>query len=144
MTDRVRPTLSAWRMAYNLLTPGERRRVLVMVAIALVGAAGQVAVLGAVFAFLEALSTPSQITESRYLALLYGLGDFSSKISFIQALGLGAIGVIVLSSVIQTVKVYAVARFTFRRMHAISVRLARSYQTRDYAFYLGRNSSDLG
>jgi ABC-type multidrug transport system fused ATPase/permease subunit len=142
MSSKKRPE-GVWQMAWRMLSSRERRMIWVMLVIAVIGAAAQVLMIGSIMPFLTVLSNPGAISENRYLSTLYEQFRFSSKYTFMAYLGAGTILVIILANSLLVVKSYAVHRFTARRVHSISVRLAQSYLGREYDFFLDKNSSDI-
>lgn len=132
-----------WRMAWELMTPRERMMAGVVFLVATVGAGAQVLMIGAIMPFLQVLSDPSRIGESDVHSWAYDFFGFDSSYRYVFWLGMLTIVVVVIANAIQVMKSYAVHRFAFRRMHSISIRLARSYLGREYEYFLDKNSGDI-
>lgn len=134
---------SAFRKAWDLLDARERRNAVIALVIMVLSAFATAAMVGSVFPFLSVLSDPNLIRGNDVLAWAYARGGFTNDFDFVLALGLGAIGVIVVSSLMLLVNTWAVTRFTQMRMHTISHRLLASYLAQPYEFFLSRHSGDM-
>ena len=135
---------SSWRLAWQMLSPRERRQAPLVLLVSLIGAGAQVAMIGAVMPFLSFIADPTSVDQTGLIAAIYERLGFESRYSFAFALGLGSIGVIVISNLVLMVRGYMIARFTVMRVHALSTRLLKSYLRKPYEYFLGRNSSDIG
>lgn len=125
------------------MDPQERRNALKVLGVVIIGAFASAAMVGSVFPFLSVLAKPALIHDNAMLARLNALGGFTSDYGFLVALGLGAIGIILLSNLILIAQSWAVARYTQMRMHSISKRLLAHYLAQPYEFFLGRHSGDM-
>ena len=136
--------LTTWKKAWALLDARERRNAWIVLAVIVVGALASAVMVGSVMPFLAVLAEPSRIEETPALAWFYHALGFTSTYGFLICLGLASFAVIVLSSLIQIVKTWAVARFAMMRMHSISHRLLATYLAQPYAFFLNRHSGEMG
>ncbi len=136
--------LSIWRKAWALLDARERRNACIVLGVIIVGAMSAAVMVGSVMPFLAVLANPSRIEDTPALVWAYDMFGFTSTYSFLVGLGLGSFAVILLSSAIQIVKTWAVARFAMMRMHSISHRLLATYLAQPYAFFLQRHSGEMG
>lgn len=134
----------AWKMAWNLFSRRERMMTCVMIAIAVLGAAAQVLMIGAVLPFLNILSSPEAIETSSGYHVAVDYFGIEGRYEFVLLLGVGSIAAILVASSILILKTYALARFTQMRVHSISTRLVKSYLRRDYGFFLDRSTGDIG
>lgn len=135
---------NVWRMAWDLMTTRERAMAGLMLAISVVGAAAQVLMIGAIMPFLQVLSDPSIIDTHPVLARIYEGMGFQTSYDFVFCLGGVTILIIILANGIQMLKAYSIHRFAYRRVHSISIRLAKSYLDREYEYFLDKNSGDIG
>jgi ABC-type bacteriocin/lantibiotic exporter with double-glycine peptidase domain len=94
--------------------------------------------------FLTVLAEPYRIETTPALSWAYDAFGFTSTYMFLVGLGLASFAVIVLSSAIQVLRTWAVARFAMMRMHSISYRLLAKYLEQPYAFFLNRHSGEMG
>ncbi|MCC5966658.1 MAG: ABC transporter ATP-binding protein [Natronohydrobacter sp.] len=136
--------ITSLKKAWDLLDPRERRNALKVLAIAMLSAFASTAMVGAVMPFLSVLSDPSRIQDTPALAWAYARFGFTSSYSFLVALGLGALAVIVVAMAIQVLKVYAVARFAMMRVHSLSFRLMARYLGQPYEYFLDHHSGEMG
>lgn len=139
MTD-----ISTWKKAWALLDTHERRKAFVVLGVIIIAALFAALMVGSVMPFLAVLSEPSRIDTTPALAWAYDAFGFTSVYGFLVGLGLASFALIMLSSLIQIVKTWAVARFTMMRVHSISYKLLSSYLAQPYAFFLNRHSGDMG
>jgi len=136
--------LSTWKKAWALLDGRERRNAWIVLAVIIVAALASAVMVGSVMPFLAVLADPSRIEATPVLAWAYDVFGFSTVYSFLIALGVASFAVIVLSSLIQIVRTWAVARFALMRIHSISHRLLASYLAQPYEFFLNRHSGEMG
>ena len=135
---------STWKKAWALLDAREKRQAWIVLGVIIIGALASAVMVGSIMPFLAVLADPTRIGSTPALAWAYETFGFSSIYSFLIALGLASFAVIVLSSLIQIAKTWAVARFTMMRMHSISHRLLGVYLGQPYAFFLNRHSGEMG
>mgnify|MGYP003133711268 CR=1 FL=1 len=130
------------KTAWGLLSSRERRIWFAVLAISLLAAVAQVAMVGSVMPFLEFISDPSAASENKFIARLKQATGFDNyKLALL--LGFGSIAVILTSNLVLAVRSYAMSRFAVMRIHTISSRLLRSYMGRPYEYFLNRNSGDI-
>lgn len=135
--------LRSFRKAWELFDARERRNALIVLTMMIFSAIATAAMVGSIFPFLSALSDPALIRNNGVLAWAYLAGGFESEFNFVVALGLGAIAVILVSTLALVVNTWAVTRFTQKRMHAISHRLLSHYIAQPYEFFLSRHSGEM-
>jgi ABC-type multidrug transport system fused ATPase/permease subunit len=129
---------------WDLLTPHERRKASLMLALVILMALAETSGVLSLMPFLSVLGRPEAIHENRFLHAAYVYWDFTNKRSFIVALGLASIVIVVASSVFKTLTLHALNRFVHLERHSISARLLSRYLHQPYEFFLARNSSILG
>lgn len=138
------PTTSVWKKAWELLNKSERRIAWMVLAIIIIGAVASAIMVGSVMPFLAVLAEPSRINTDPTLAWAYVSLGFSSVYHFIIALGITCFLIIVLSSAIQILRAWAIARFSMMRIHSIAYCLLETYLGQPYSFFLARHSGDMG
>ena len=136
--------LRTWKKAWALLDAYEKRNSLIVLAVIILGALSSAVMVGSVIPFLSVLADPSLIETKFALAWAYDALGFTSVYGFLVGLGLASFATIILSSILQIVKTWAVARFVKMRAHSISLSLLASYLAQPYAFFLNRHSSEMG
>ena len=132
------------KKGWSLLVKREKQSALWVLCIVLLSALSSVVMVGSVMPFLATLTNPEHIRENSILKWAYEVGGFRSDYEFLVVLGAVSVMVIVLTNVIQILRVYLVSSFTMMRMHTISERLLSVYMRQPYEFFLGKNSGELG
>lgn len=132
-----------WKKAWALLDVRERRTAWIVLVIVILGALSSALMVGSVLPFLSVLADPGRIDTVPKLAWSYETFGFESDYTFLIALGLASIGVIVLTSGMQVLKTWVVARFALMRVHSISHRLMAAYLRQPYEFFLDRHSGEM-
>jgi len=136
--------VATWKKAWALLDARERRNAWVVLSTMIIGALSSAVMVGSVMPFLTVLAEPYRIETTPALSWAYDAFGFTSTYMFLVGLGLASFAVIVLSSAIQVLRTWAVARFAMMRMHSISYRLLAKYLEQPYAFFLNRHSGEMG
>jgi ABC-type multidrug transport system fused ATPase/permease subunit len=137
------PGIDPFLRAIRLLNSRERKRLRVLlVAMVFRGLIDLIGV-GSIIPFMTVIGNPAAIHTNKYLSRAYELFGFSSDRSFLVALGVGAIGVIIFNSAFSALTAYATQRYSFGRRNSLSNRLLASYLSQPYAFFLSHNSSEL-
>ena len=136
--------LGTWKKAWALLGASEKRNSLIVLAMIILSALSSAVMVGSVMPFLSVLADPSLIEAKPALAWAYDALGFTSVYGFLMGLGLASLVVIILTSILQIVKTWAVSRFATMRMHSISLSLLANYLAQPYAFFLNRHSSEMG
>jgi ABC-type multidrug transport system fused ATPase/permease subunit len=136
--------LSTWKKTWALLETGERRNAWIVLAIIIAGGLSSALMVGSVLPFLSVLAQPRNIETTPALNWAYNTFGFTSVYTFLVALGLTSLVVIIIASAIQLLKTWAVARFAMMRIHSLSSRLMASYLRQPYEFFLNRHSGDMG
>lgn len=134
---------STCKKAWALLDSREKRNAWIVLGIIIVGALTSAVMVGSVMPFLAVLADPSRIETTPALAWAYHAFGFTSTYGFLIGLGLLTFVFIALSSTIQIVKTWVVARFSMMRVHSISHKLLSTYLSQPYAFFLNRHSGEM-
>ena len=129
---------------WTLFTPAERSKASWMLMLVTLMAAAEMLGVLSIMPFLSVLSRPAAIHENRFLQAVYAHRRFHDERSFIVALGLASIAIVIASSLFKTVTLHALNRFVHLERHSISARLLSRYLHQPYEFFLTRNSSILG
>lgn len=128
---------------WQLLTPAEQRKVLGMLALALLMALAETLGVVSIMPFLSVLARPGVVQENPWLQATYtGLG-FTDMRGFITALGVASIVLVLTSSAFKTVTQHLLNRFVHLLRHAISSRLMARYLAQPYEFFIHRNTAEL-
>jgi ATP-binding cassette, subfamily B, bacterial PglK len=132
------------RNLYQLLSPRERRQVVLLLPLLILTALAQVVGIASVMPFLAIVADPGAVERHEKLRLLYDMGGFTDTRGFLLALGGLMFVVIVGSNALTALSTWATLRFSWMRSHSIAVRILRGYLARPYLFFLEHHSADLG
>lgn len=133
------PFLRLW----EVLTPGERRKSLLMLALVVLMALVETAGVLSIMPFLSVLGRPEVIHEQPLLSHIWRLSGAEDTRSFLLMLGVASIALVVLSSAFKTITLHVLNRFVQFLRHSISSRLLGNYLHQPYTFFLERNPSIL-
>jgi ATP-binding cassette, subfamily B, bacterial PglK len=129
---------------FRLLEPRERRRCYAIVLLAVVSGLLEMVSVAAILPFLAVLSDPSRIETNSVLQRIYTGLDFGSIHSFLIFLGIGVLGLVLLSLCVRLLSTYSIARFATMRAYRLSSKLMENYLRQPYTWFLDRNSARLG
>ena len=141
--DNLLP-VGTFRKIFNLMEAKERRRggwlFVLFSVVAIMDAAG----VASIMPFMAILTNPNIVENNNLLLWIYKKGDFQSIRNFQFALGAFCFAVVILSGTLKTIVIYAQHRFAAHCEYAISGRLIEGYLRQPYAWFLERNSANLG
>src|SRR5882724_10123399 len=128
---------------WKLLNRRQRRQLLLLQATALV--LGVSTLLGIVSAvpFFAVLGDPSLAHRIASLSRLYDYLGFHDERSFLTALGISFLCIVLLSNTINLIGSVAMNRFAHRIGNELAVALFDDYMHRDYLFHVVSNSATL-
>ena len=135
--------MAAVSQILDLLSPPEKRRGALVLAMFLVMAAFETAGVASVMPFLAVLGNPGIVEENVLLAATYDRLGFESTDAFLIFLGAAVFFFVLLAAAFRVVTTYAMNRYTEMRRHSISARLLETYLRQPYSFFLNRHSGDL-
>lgn len=127
----------------GLFTVAEQRKGLWVLALIVCMAMLETVGVISIMPFLSVLGRPQVIHENDWLGRIYEAGHFADEQSFMVALGIGSIVLVVSSSLFKTLTLHTLNRFVHLQRHSISSRLLARYLRQPYEFFLTRNSADL-
>jgi ATP-binding cassette subfamily C protein len=126
-----------------ILTPLERRHLLLLSVPVVVAAVLEAAGVASIIPFLGLLSDPQALEKSEWLRRAYDVVGVASRERFFFVVGLAVLVMMTVSNVTQALTTYALLRFSWMRNHTLSVRLLDAYLRRPYTFFVENNSADL-
>lgn len=132
------------KMAWSILDSREKRNAWIVLAVILLAALSASVMVASIMPFLSVLSDPELIHTNTLFKQAYEWGGFESDRVFLITLGHVSIVLIVVSNLIQVLRVYVVTRYATMRAHTISARLLSSYLRQPYSFFLENHSGDMG
>ena len=132
------------RQLFSLLDGVDRRRLYVVLALSVITALLETLGIASVLPFLAVVASPEAALENRWVNLVYATLGFESTNAFLIFLGSGVFALLVVTSAMAALTMWALFRFSWLVGHRISLRLFRDYVFRPYEFFLNRNSAELG
>jgi ATP-binding cassette subfamily C protein len=131
------------RTLFNLLTARERRNLYFLFVAVLMMAGMQVVSVASIMPFLSVASDPSSVQESEYLSWAFHAFGFNDPHTFLIALGLGALAMLVVSNSFILLTNWVTYHYAWKRNHSLSHRLLKSYLNCTYEYFLTRNTAEL-
>jgi ABC-type multidrug transport system fused ATPase/permease subunit len=135
--------LNVIRSVISILQPDERRHATVVFVMVVILGLLETAGVASVMPFLAVAGDPSVVERIGFLKSTYEALGFETINSFIVALGLASVLVLVTGSLFRVVTQYAMLRFVSMRRHSLALQLFEVFLSRPYVYFLGKNSSDL-
>lgn len=129
---------------FALLTPKERVRAQLLLCMILIMALLDAIGVASIMPFMAVITTPSLIETNRLLAMLSRLMGNPGQRDFLLILGVFMFLLLVISLLFKALTTYCQLRFNLMREFSISRRLVELYLNQPYAWFLTRNSAELG
>ena len=129
---------------FSLLDAREKSRSTWVFALIIVRGIAEVVGIASVAPFIAVASNPALIERNHWMHAAYEFGGFASPRSFMIALCLGSIAILVSSTIIGAAANSAVYTFAKRCNFYLSSTLLSRYLHRPYSWYLNQHTSDLG
>lgn len=127
--------MSAVSQLWNILTRAQRRRVLALQCISVVMAFSTVIGIAAIAPFFAVLAEPQLIDHNRLLHLLYLAGAFADSRTFVVALGIAFIALVLAANIVNALGSLAMNRLALRIGTELQTTLFREYLLRPYAYH---------
>lgn len=128
---------------WGIFSRRERFQAVALLGAMIVRAAFTMVGVASIMPFMSVVADPEMIRTNEYLARAYDYFGFTSDNSFMIALGVGVIVMIVLSNGINALTTYGMVRFNWGMGHRMSMRLLEGYMRQPYSFFVERNSAGL-
>jgi ATP-binding cassette, subfamily B, bacterial PglK len=136
--------IEIYRRILSLFDARERRRFWLLAVVMIGVAFAEVVGISSVLVLLNVLASPETIAENRVLATLYEQLGFSGIYPFQIFLAAGIFCVVLGTLVVKTLGAYSIIRFSNMRGYTLSSRLLAVYLNQPYAWFLTRNSAQIG
>ena len=133
-----------YQKIWELLSPHERQRALMLLAMILVMGFMQMVGVASIMPFMSVAANPDVVETNRYLALAYEMLGFNDPDRFLYFLGVVVFIALIISIAAKALTTYALVRFTEMRNYSLSRRLMEGYLRQPYDWFLNRHSADLG
>lgn len=128
---------------WGILTPRQRRGVLMMQGVSLVMALSTASGIAAIAPFFAVLGDPRLIQRNALLHWLYDHGGFAGTRSFMVALGIGFVAVVFSANLVNVLGFVAMNRLALRVGTELQTTLFDEYLSRPYAFHSAINRATL-
>lgn len=128
---------------WGILTGAQKRRVLAAQLISVAMAFSTVTGIAAIAPFFAVLGDSTQIDRNKLLHWAYVHGGFAGQRSFVVALGIAFVAVMLLANLINILGSLATNRLALRIGDELQRTLFEEYLARPYAFHAGNNSATL-
>jgi HlyD family secretion protein len=128
---------------WAILTPKQRRGILTMQIVSMAMAFSTVSGIAAIAPFFAVLGQPELIDHNALLHWVYAHGGFSSKRSFVVALGIAFIAVMLIANLINVLGSLAMSRLALRIGTELQSTLFGEYLSRPYSFHIRANGTML-
>lgn len=128
---------------YALLPRSHRSRVPALLGLMLLNACSEIGGVAGLMPFVAVASNPQRIHTNPWLEALYTGLDIQSDRQFLVLTGLVFVAFLVTMNLINSLTFYTSCRFSFSAGSKLSQELLRSYLSRPFSWFLGRNTSDL-
>ncbi|WP_375594512.1 ABC transporter ATP-binding protein [Algihabitans albus] len=135
--------ISTYKKIFALMDSRERRNFKIISAALVLVSAFEAVGLASIIPFLAVLTEPSMIQQNVYLSTVYERLGFQTDYQFLIFLGFVVLGLVVIGMTLKALTTYALIKFSAQRGYSISMRLVSGYLSQPYAWFLGRDSSDL-
>ena len=135
--------IATLKKVWSLFLPAERHKAMVMLLLVILMAMAETAGVISIMPFLSVLGRPEVVQENAWLRACYEHFGLDDTRSFIIALGLTSIAVVVSASLFKTVTLHLIGRFVHMQRHSLSARLLSTYLHQPYEFFLSHNPSLL-
>lgn len=134
---------SIWKKAWALLDARERRNAWIVLAIVVLAALSSAVMVGSVMPFLSVLADPGRIQTTSVLRWLYETGGFETEYGFLVFLGAISLVAIIVGSLMQILRTWAVARFSLMRLHTLSSRLLGVYLHQPFEYFIDHHTGEM-
>lgn len=129
---------------FDLFTLRQKRNSMLLFFTFFVLSLFQVVGVASVFPFIQLVMNPGIVEQQRVLKGIYDFLGFRSIEGFITAAGSAMFILVVLSNAVSAGTTWIKSRFIMGLNHSLSEQLLSVYLLKPYAFFLNRNTSELG
>jgi len=131
------------RLLHDIASPAERRRFALLIVALAVAAVLETASVAVVFPFVAAVANPDVVGQSGPGQILLDLLGMQPGPEVIFPLGMITLALVLTSTAFSAATNWFLFRFMYGWLHSLSSRLLLQYLRQSYAFFLGRNTSEL-
>lgn len=135
--------LSHWQRTFLCLTRAERLSGISVLLLMIMMAMFEVIGIASILPFLAVVADQGMIKNQPLLAWAYEAGSFKDTKSFLLALGITSITLLLVAAVVRTATLSVQNTFVQMRRHTLSRRLLNGYLRQQYEFFLNRDTSEI-
>jgi len=128
---------------FNLLSSKAKKKFIFLLVMFFIMALLDIVGVASVMPFMATLANPELIKTNVYLNDFFHFLNFENPKSFLFFLGFLSFAFLLISLIFKAITTYLQSNFVFMQEYEIGVRLLEGYLHQPYAWFLGRNSSDL-
>jgi ABC-type multidrug transport system fused ATPase/permease subunit len=128
---------------FNLLSSKAKKKFIFLLVMFFIMALLDIVGVASVMPFMATLANPELIKTNVYLNDFFHFLNFENPKSFLFFLGFLSFAFLLISLIFKAITTYLQSNFVFMQEYEIGVRLLEGYLRQPYAWFLGRNSSDL-
>ena len=128
---------------FNLLSSKAKKKTIFLLVMFFIMALLDIVGVASVMPFMATLANPELIKTNVYLNNFFHFLNFDNPESFLFFLGFLSFAFLLISLIFKAITTYLQSNFVFMQEYEIGMRLLEGYLRQPYAWFLGRNSSDL-
>lgn len=132
------------RMLFDLLDRRDRRRFYYLLLVLIMVAAIEMAGIASIMPFMAVVTNPGVIHSNHWLSSIFQGLRFESDQNFLIFLGFSVLALLVGGNLIKAFSTWLTLRYHNELNYLLARRLLARYMSRPYAFFLNRNTSELG
>ena len=140
----IKNLLTSYYSLLTIFSQREKNQMIILLILMVLMGLFQAVGVASILPFMNLVVDPQMYETNQWLNWFYNWGNFDNTQSFVIAVGFLALGIIIFANAISALTVWVKLRFVWRNNLSLSQKLLHSYLSRPYAFFLNRNSSDLG
>ena len=127
-----------------LFNPSEQKKLFVLFAGMLLMGFFEMAGVASILPFMAVVTDQQSIKQNKYLNFFYNEFGFTDNQQFLIALGILVLVVLAVSNIYNAFMQWWSTRYVYMQGHRLSMQLLKHYLSQPYAFFLNRNTADMG
>ncbi|MFH0969678.1 MAG: ABC transporter ATP-binding protein [Patescibacteria group bacterium] len=128
----------------DLFDSKEKIQFMTVMTVALFMAVFQAIGIASVLPFINMVMDPGIIHGNQWLGYFYALFNFKTDNSFIVMSGFAVLAILVIGNLVSAFSTWLKINFVWKKNYKLSSELLKKYLSMPYAYYLNKNTSDLG
>lgn len=136
--------LTEVRKLLDLLSRRNKVRLTILLVMLVLLASLEMAGIASILPFMAVVADPTVIHTNKWLSAAYQWMGSDNEKSFLVYVGLLVLALLVVNNVGKALSVWLTLRYQYGLGYTLARRLLANYMSRPYAFFLGRNTAELG